>query len=237
MPWFRNDDTLPFHWKVLIAGNSAMGLWVRAGAWASAYLTDGFLPGHVALAIGTAAEVEHLVAAGLWEPVDGGYRFHDWEDYNPSREETEAKRRGTVARQRKYRQRHAEPAAIEAPRNALHDASLTAPRPDPTRPVSSNEETLSGSRRSPERPLPEDWMPTASHRRLAAERGVTLEWQADRFRDHAATNDRRCRNWNMAFTSWLKQSDPSRDRGVLTRKNTPPVIDRSKPWAPDGYPA
>lgn len=31
MPWFKVDDTLALHGKVVAAGNPAMGLWVRAG--------------------------------------------------------------------------------------------------------------------------------------------------------------------------------------------------------------
>ena len=41
MTWFRVDDTLAMHPKVYAAGNAAMGLWVRAGAWSMQQLTDG----------------------------------------------------------------------------------------------------------------------------------------------------------------------------------------------------
>jgi len=43
MPWFKVDDTLAFHAKVVAAGNAAMGLWVRAGAHSMQQLTDGFI--------------------------------------------------------------------------------------------------------------------------------------------------------------------------------------------------
>src|SRR5690606_8367123 len=39
-----------------------------------------------------------LVQAGLWEEVEGGYRVHDYLDYQPSREEVEAER--AIARRR-----------------------------------------------------------------------------------------------------------------------------------------
>ena len=33
--WFKVDDNLALHPKVLGAGNAAMGMWVRAGSWSA----------------------------------------------------------------------------------------------------------------------------------------------------------------------------------------------------------
>lgn len=85
MPWFRVDDNLAFHAKTVAAGNAAMGLWVRAGAWAMHQLTDGHIPTNVARALGNAAQAKALVTAGLWREVDGGYEFHEWGDRQPSK--------------------------------------------------------------------------------------------------------------------------------------------------------
>lgn len=99
MTWFRVDDVLTFHPRVLEAGNAAIGLWVRAGAWSMSHLTDGFIPRQIARQIGSAAEVKRLVAAGLWHEVEGGYQFHAWATNGdgtprqPTREQVEAKRR------------------------------------------------------------------------------------------------------------------------------------------------
>ena len=88
MTWFKVDDNLAFHPKVLTAGNSAMGLWVRAGAWSSAQLTDGGIPAAMIVVFGAKkADAERLVAAGLWERTDTGYRFHEWLERNPSSDE------------------------------------------------------------------------------------------------------------------------------------------------------
>lgn len=78
MVWFQVDDTAAFHHKTVAAGNAAMGLWVRAGAWSSGHLTDGYVPDAVAATIGSAAQRKRLVAVGLWEEVPGGYQFHEW---------------------------------------------------------------------------------------------------------------------------------------------------------------
>lgn len=115
MVWFLVDDVLPFHERVLRAGNAAMGLWVRGGAWCSGQLTDGFIPADVARTMGTAAEIRRLVAVGLWAPGehDGvtGYRFHAWAEdgtgqkRQPTKAEVEDKRRRE--REKKQRQRAA----------------------------------------------------------------------------------------------------------------------------------
>lgn len=85
MTWFKVDDNLALHPKVLAAGNAAMGLWVRAGAWSSAQLTDGYIPAEIVAVLGgKKADVDRLVNAGLWSREKQGYQFHDWLDRNPS---------------------------------------------------------------------------------------------------------------------------------------------------------
>ncbi|MEW1813256.1 hypothetical protein AB0284_21445 [Pseudarthrobacter phenanthrenivorans] len=107
MGWFKVDDQLAFHAKVMLAGNSAMGLWIRAGAWSSAHLTDGFVPTHMASAMANMAngmakpcDQDALVMAGLWDEVEGGYQFHDWSDFQPSADE-ERERREKIKEARK----------------------------------------------------------------------------------------------------------------------------------------
>lgn len=87
MPWFKVDDNLALHPKVLKAGNAAMGLWVRAGAWSSSQLTDGYIPAEIITVLGgKRADATKLVNAGLWEQTGDGYQFHDWLERNPSAE-------------------------------------------------------------------------------------------------------------------------------------------------------
>lgn len=91
MSWFKVDDKLAFHPKVLAAGNSAMGLWIRAGAWAADQLTDGFVPTNmIAVLGGKPADAKALSQAGLWVAEPGGYRMHDWTHYQPTRADKES---------------------------------------------------------------------------------------------------------------------------------------------------
>lgn len=99
MTWFKVDDSLFAHPKVIRAGYAAMGLWVLAGAWAAQRLADGFVPDDMVDWL--VPDVGHtladqLVAAGLWEPAKTsgvtGYQFHDWATYQPAAAEVRAER-------------------------------------------------------------------------------------------------------------------------------------------------
>lgn len=82
MPYFPVDDQAPFHPKFIAAGNAAIGLWTRAGAWCKHAASGGWLSVDAARTIGTTTEIKKLVKVGLWEhhTRDGepGYLFHDW---------------------------------------------------------------------------------------------------------------------------------------------------------------
>lgn len=92
MTWFKVDDSFHSHPKVLATNPAALGLWVVAGSWCSANLTDGFVPDHVLhrLIPGSTELARTLVAEGLWKRTKGGHRFHDWRVYQPTGEEAAA---------------------------------------------------------------------------------------------------------------------------------------------------
>lgn len=64
------------------------------------------------------------------------------------------------------------------------------------------------SRRSPETPLPDSWVPTAAHEEKAREKNLDVKITAETFRNHALANDRRARNWNAAFSNWIIKANP-----------------------------
>lgn len=106
MPWFYVDDNLAFHPKVIEAGNCAMGLWVRCGAWSTSALTDGYVPLHIATQMGTQKQIATLVDTTLWIVDDSGasgYHFHDWATRQITKAEVEARR--SYERERKAEQR------------------------------------------------------------------------------------------------------------------------------------
>lgn len=108
MSWFRVDDMLAFHPKALEAGNAALGLWIRAGAWAKGANTGGEIPHAIVLKLGDRRLAARLVAAELWENTATGYRFHEWDEWQDSKEKVAESRALHRARQRRYREKAAD---------------------------------------------------------------------------------------------------------------------------------
>lgn len=91
MGWVALDDGFFANPKILQAGHAAAGLYAMGLSYCGKYLTDGFIPS--AWLIGTPKKlVTQLVDVGLWDQVEGGYFFPDYEEYNPSREKVEERR-------------------------------------------------------------------------------------------------------------------------------------------------
>lgn len=204
MTWFKVDDRLWSHPKWLATPPAARGLWTSAGSWSAHQEQDGFVPYAILRVLGhSKGHALALVRSGLWREVDGGFAFHGWAEFQPTSAELQAKRairaaagrRGGLASGRSRREANASP-GLEA------NANPVPSRPDP---VTPNGVTVS-PRRSPESRLPEAWEPTDTHRNKAAELRLDIDREAEKFRDHAAANDRRARNWDAAFRTWLTKA-------------------------------
>ena len=110
--WTKLDDALLDHRKVFDAGDRlgkdgpalAIGLYVIGLLWANKQLSDGFLPTavvkrfrHVDRPLAVAAA---LAEAHLWEEVEGGYRIHDYHEWNYSAEQVNERRKFDRERKR-----------------------------------------------------------------------------------------------------------------------------------------
>ena len=159
MAWFRADDGLPFHRKVLRAGNEAVGAWVRAGAWSSspANLTDGWIPAEVCAQIAPPRVWAKLREVGLTEaPADGldGEQIHDFLDYNPSAESVRGKRSEWAQKKANWREKRrvsTEDKRVDTPKDklgspplcpdAVPPAPFPLPVPDPPLPPTGGDGT------------------------------------------------------------------------------------------------
>lgn len=141
MTWFKIDDDFFFHPKVIAAGNSAIGLFVRCGSWSSNHLTNGFIPDKVIEMFGCDADITRLIEVGLLEEADtAGYLMPAFLDYNPSADEVKATRAASAERQRQSRNRRSDdPEDVTRESQVSHNdvtrdsrVSHSAPtRPDP----------------------------------------------------------------------------------------------------------
>lgn len=74
MPWVQIDDSFHSHPKVTLAGNAAVGLYVRLMAWAAQHKVVSLtVPADLVRAYGTPVQAERLVGAGLMTRVEGGF--------------------------------------------------------------------------------------------------------------------------------------------------------------------
>lgn len=105
----RLDDALIDHDKVeeagLRLGKQGYLIALGAVAWAICYankkLTDGLVPERALQKYGIAeATAQAMLAARLWERVEGGYRIHDFHDWNPSSSAVKDKRKRDRERKR-----------------------------------------------------------------------------------------------------------------------------------------
>jgi hypothetical protein len=103
--WFKVDDKFLRHHKTLAAAQSLGGpkqlgrvaaVWLEAGLWVSENLTDGYVPSIAVDLFRTDAKPHEVMRAcvtgGLLSSCDNGYRFHQWDHYNPSADAVKDKR-------------------------------------------------------------------------------------------------------------------------------------------------
>lgn len=95
MAWFKVDDKFHSHEKLIGVSLEALGLWVVCGSWSADHQRDGFVPTKYVLTLDRDGAASELVDAGLWRDVDGGYLFHDWQDFQPTKQDSEERRERT----------------------------------------------------------------------------------------------------------------------------------------------
>jgi len=107
MSWLKIDDGFEDHPKVEPLSDAAHRLWSRAACWCKKPTnahTNGFVPRAMLRTIAknsapqkkleklaqelVDAKAGGMFEVGLWEPEEGGWRFHDWAEYQPGSGET-----------------------------------------------------------------------------------------------------------------------------------------------------
>ena len=145
MTWLKTDDKFPEHRKVRRLADSAYRLHHTAMCACAKDETDGLVTdsdiADMEHGSRLAKQVPALVAAGLWEPVKGGWLVHDFLDYNPSHAKLVAKRDADRERQELYRKgRMKDPGNDLSQRDnavttVLSQPPVPVPDPYPSRPV------------------------------------------------------------------------------------------------------
>lgn len=248
MTWFKVDDNLAFHRKTVAAGNAAMGLWVRAGAWSAQHLTDGFVPEHMLALLGTASQSKRLIKAGLWAEVDGGCQFHQWNEKGrqPTSQSVLADREKSAERQAKWRASKSGDPQVNDPSDDVTDALVTpfvtggvtgAPtRPDPYTP--SNEGVAPPKRPRATR-IPEDFTVTADMVEWARDNVPDVDGrrETDKFMDFWRAKPGSAgvkADWVSTWRNWMRKSAEDLEQRRPTRLRA--VSGEGRPaWLPAHY--
>lgn len=137
MPWVRLEDTFPEHPKIDAAGGDAAWLHVCALAYCNRNTTDGFIAtarlAQLSDRKSPARLAARLVEVGLWEVEDGGWRIHDYLDYQPSKAAVEQDRENARNRMRRAREQRTGSGNVRA-NNERSSEDVRLTRPDPSRP-------------------------------------------------------------------------------------------------------
>jgi len=195
MPYGLVDDKLHSSIKWRMATKGGRALWITALSWCMDQLTDGHVPkGMLRMLDGSPADARSLVTVGLWETADGGWQFHDWQDYQPDaasirakrEKESDGGREGNHVRWHVRRKLHvpecefcqADP--VFAPSGTRSEGrsglgiggeSSPAPAPSPST-YSSKKRPAPPVTRDPDEPPPDDDRPEFDPKKLLASAGL-----------------------------------------------------------------
>jgi hypothetical protein len=260
MAWVRISDDFYDHPKFDAAGSLGIALWVAGLAWCNRNLSDGFIPRKAAMRLldfEDAAEAvahadrngvtnapsntdvtpavarfvaERLVKAGLWDEVEGGYRVHDYLDYQKSAAQITAERDKNAARQKAFRDRRREAeegSERNVSRNSVTNAPVTsAPNPNPN--------PLREGSAKPPRPratgAPDHIAVTDRMYEWAAEKGIQRDRVAaetERFLDFHRAKGSTFKDWTAAWRTWVSRAQ---DYAPARRPQAPTGTDPQNEW-------
>lgn len=230
MTWFKVDDGFWSHPKTSSLSAEAIALWVRAGAYSCQHLTDGFIRTSALRMVGEADAADELVASELWVEVDGGWAFHDWDEYQETSDAVKKRRKDARERQRKAREARDAARAnndgdeqsdsqcesrvtSDVTETVTTSVSFSPPtRPDPTRPI---QETSDPDGSDHVRPLPtypkafEEWWKL--YPRKDAKRQALEAWRRAR---------KRATDQQLAEGAQAYADDPNRDSQYTKQPST-----------------
>ena len=98
LPWVRLDTAFPYNPKLLAMlqerdGHRAAVTYISSLCYAGVTGSDGFIPSLALPFIhGRDADAARLVRHGFWIVTDGGWLINDWEKFQESTTETQARR-------------------------------------------------------------------------------------------------------------------------------------------------
>lgn len=211
MAWFKVDDGFYSSLKFLSIERSmqtqAAGTWLLCGVWSADKMTDGFVPYAVMKMWEFDADVvTSLVAVGLWDHDEerGGIQFHDWCDYQPTKEQLEEKAEARHNRSVKAARARWSKDDAKAMLTNAKPMLTNAPEPEPE-PTTSKDVVKRGTRIPPDFALDDDLMAWAK----ATKPKVDVFAQTATFKDYweAMPGAKGVKlDWVATWRNWIRNS-------------------------------
>ena len=133
------DDKLPRHPKILRVSAEAAWFFVCGLCYCREHSPDGTIPNDALNFLGKhrrpKALAKELVDVVLWETCEGGFRVHDYFDWNPTAEQVRAKRKKTAERVQRWRERTYGNGVTSQSGNGVTNADVTDSNTVPFRSV------------------------------------------------------------------------------------------------------
>lgn len=141
MAWVRIDDGFDEHPKIASLDERAVAVFVFGLCYCNRNLTDGFIPASYGRRV-SARGVKVLEGCGLWERVEGGWRVHDYKDYQPTKESVMKERERNAERQQRHRNGVTNTVSHTVTTPGRNAGVTPAPYPTPSRTQSSSSSSV-----------------------------------------------------------------------------------------------
>ncbi len=227
MVWLRLEDNMLDHpkWRraIRLAGDDALGVWIRLVSWCSRNLTDGAIPADMVEEVaetkgdrGRRRALEALISSSLVARDEhGACTIVDYLERNPSRSDVRAERdrRAQAERLRRGKPRvtgHESagvPDRAHVPSQSRPVPSQSQPKDPPVAPQGGDPSPEPKAKRVKSRTkLPDDFAPTTADNSLAVEMGVSLEAEFPKFCEYHRARGTLGADWRAALRYWLRNS-------------------------------
>ncbi|MBM6588801.1 hypothetical protein [Brevibacterium sp. RIT 803] len=210
------------HPKIAVLSDEAFRAHVEMILYSRKYMTDGQIAKQIAKRWPQQAlselQANDTEAPSLLELDSGDYLLHGFEDMQETKQEIEAKRQVRAEAGRKggrAKKQNAKPAPSKTPskvssnllsKNVAEietESETELSNKPPVSPPGDNPQPKPTSRKTR---IPDDWAPNESHEAKAAELGVDLHAETEKFRDHAIANGKTFVDWSRGFHTWLNNA-------------------------------
>jgi hypothetical protein len=205
MAWAKIDDGWWCHPKVMGLSLASRGLWSSALSWSCHQRKDTVPQQFLAMVGATFEDAKELVAAGLWVDDPGGYRIHDWCEYqerSTSEKRAEAGRKGGLA------------SGESRAKEANHEAPSKQTPSKPKQTDEANDEA--GALPGPSRPSPTELQEPSSVDPL--QHLVDREFEAQFWPAYPERRGKKLGK-GAALVEWRKLTAAQRERALIGARN------------------